>query len=742
MTKKDQKSLGVLTSGGDSQGMNAAVRAVVRAALHYGVDVYAIYEGYQGMIAGGEYIRKMDWGSVSGIIQQGGTAIGSARSAEFRTREGRLKAAKNLVERGMNRLVVIGGDGSLTGANLFREEWPGLLTELVEKREISQKQANAYPQLIMVGLVGSIDNDMFGTDMTIGADTALNRIVEAVDAITSTAASHQRTFVVEVMGRHCGYLAMMSAIATGANWMFIPEHPPEADDWEEVMCRVLQAGRNAGRRHSIVFVAEGAIDRHGNPISSEYVQQVLKERLGEDTRVTILGHVQRGGAPSAFDRCQSTILGYAAVREMMTATVEDTPRLIGIKHHDVVREPLMDNVVKTHQVAKVIEAKDYDQALALRGGSFTESFNIYHTIMQAHPRAPKRRQQQLRLLVLHAGGPAPGMNTAARVAIRLGMDKGHKMLAAQNGFAGLAAGDVTPMEWMSVHGWVSRGGAELGTSRQVPRKRDFYRIAEQLKAHKIDGLLMIGGWAGYEAANRLYKRRDDLPPLNIPMVCLPASINNNLPGTEVSIGADTALNSIITDVDKIKQSAVATRRCFVVEVMGHDSGYLALMSGLATGAERVYLPEEGISLKDLQSDVSKLIDDFKQGNRLGLIIYSENADKFYSTDFICSLFEKEGLGVFDVRQVILGHVQQGGNPSPFDRILATRLAARCIDFLIAEAEAGKRDPTAVLMGVLGGQVHFTNLARFPDLIEADYQRPKDQPWLRIRPIARAMAKLG
>ena len=222
--------IGVLTSGGDAPGMNAAVRAVVRTALDRGAEVYAIYEGYQGMVEGGDRIRKMTWGSVGGILHQGGTVIGSARCAEFRTREGRRQAARNLLEREIDRLIVIGGDGSLTGANIFRQEWPELLAELVERDEILHEVADRHPNLVIVGLVGSIDNDMYGTDMTIGADTALHRITEAVDAIQSTAASHQRSFVVEVMGRGCGYLALMSGISTGADWVLIPENPPNVEN--------------------------------------------------------------------------------------------------------------------------------------------------------------------------------------------------------------------------------------------------------------------------------------------------------------------------------------------------------------------------------------------------------------------------------------------------------------------------------------------------------------------------------
>ncbi|MGC9333823.1 MAG: 6-phosphofructokinase, partial [Anaerolineae bacterium] len=514
MLTEHKQSIGVLTSGGDAPGMNAAVRAVVRTALSHGIDAYAIYEGYQGMVSGGDYIVKMTWDAVGGILHQGGTVIGSARCSEFLTREGRRQAAQNLVAHGIDRLVVIGGDGSLTGANVFRQEWPALLEELVEAGQITQDQADAHATLTIVGLVGSIDNDMFGTDMTIGGDTALHRITEAVDAITSTAASHQRTFVVEVMGRHCGYLALMSALATGANWVLIPESPPDVDDWEEEMCRTLRAGRERGRRHSIVVVAEGAQDRKGNPITSEYVKKVLEERLGVEARITILGHVQRGGSPSSFDRYMSTILGHAAVEGIVSGQAGEEPVLVGIRQHDVIYSPLMEAVQQTHQVAELIADHDYDGAMAMRGGSFADSLRILHTVLRAQPHDPEPGQKQLRLAVLHSGGPAPGMNTAVRAAVRLGIDKGHTMLAVYNGIPGLVTGDIQELNWMSVSGWVSRGGAELGTNRRGPSGSDFYAIARQLEAHQIDGLLIIGGWDGYQAAYDLHSRRGEFPTFN------------------------------------------------------------------------------------------------------------------------------------------------------------------------------------------------------------------------------------
>ncbi|HJR81987.1 MAG TPA: 6-phosphofructokinase [Anaerolineales bacterium] len=732
--------IAVLTSGGDAPGMNAAVRAVVRTALDRGVDIYAIYEGYQGMVDGSDYIRKMDWDSVGGILQLGGTVIGSARCDDFRRQDGRRRAALNLIRAGIDRLIVIGGDGSLTGANTFRQEWPGLISELAEAGEISADEAAAHPNLSIVGLVGSIDNDFSGTDITIGADTALHRITAAVDAITSTAASHQRTFVVKVMGRNCGYLALMGALACGADWVLIPESPPDVENWQDVLAERLKAGRAAGRRDSIVILAEGARDRDGNYIGSGDVQRALEERLQEEVRVTVLGHVQRGGKPSAFDRNLSTLMGYEAVDTILTASPQDEPVVIGIRNNRMTCLPLMESVRRTHAVAEAIQAKDYERAISLRSSSFKDAFKTFKTMVRALPHPLEPGKKRFRIGVLNAGAPAPGMNTAARAAIRLGLDRGHIMLGIHNGFEGLIHGEVEEMDWMSVGGWVSRGGSVLGTTRYVPKSRDLHAIARVMEDHHIDALFMAGGWSAYEGAYHMLGNRPNFPSFNIPMVCLPASINNNLPGSEFSIGVDTALNSIVDAVDKIKQSAVATRRCFVVEVMGHYCGYLALMGGIATGAERVYLHEEGIKLRDLQMDVEKLLRGFRSGKRLGLVIRNEHANPVYTTEFIRALFEEEGKDVFDVRPAILGHLQQGGDPSPFDRIQATRLASMCLGYLLEQCEKGSEE--SAFIGIENGQLQFHDLRDFDRMIDAEYQRPNEQWWLELRDIARLLAKPG
>ena len=338
-----------------------------RFGIYLGCKVYFIREGYQGMVDGGDCIVEADWAAVSGnelsvlmlsnlrlllegIIHRGGTVIGSARCLDFRERPGRLQAAKNLIDRGITNLVVIGGDGSLTGANRFRQEWASLVEELTDTQKITKEQSETCSHLNIVGMVGSIDNDFCGTDMTIGTDSALHRIIEAVDAIKPTALSHQRTFIMEVMGRHCGYLALVAGIVSEADWVFVPEWPPE-DEWKEKLCKKLEIERDAGQRLNIIIVSEGAIDRQGNPITADMVKKVVVDRLNQDTRVTVLGHVQRGGAPSAFDRILGCRMGAEAVLALMDATPSTPAAVVSLDGNAAIRVPLMDCVQKT-QVRK------------------------------------------------------------------------------------------------------------------------------------------------------------------------------------------------------------------------------------------------------------------------------------------------------------------------------------------------------------------------------------------------------
>lgn len=734
--------IGIMTSGGDAQGMNAAVRAVVRSAISANAEVYAIYEGYQGMIEADEMhtadglggIRRFGWEDVGNILHRGGTTIGTFRSKDFRERAGRLRAARNLVLRGIDRLVVIGGDGSLSGLDMFRAEWGDLLAELVTRGEITAEQAAAHPTLMIAGLVGSIDNDLVGSDMTIGADSALHRIIDAIDALASTAASHQRSFVVEVMGRHCGYLALMSAIAGGCDYVLIPEDPP-APGWEDRMCAELRRGRAAGRRESIVVVAEGAQDTEGNPITSDYVCHVIEEKLHEDARVTILGHVQRGGSPSAYDRWASTWLGYEAVQEVLRATPETPGHVMAFRGNRVVPIDLVQAVQDTREVPRLIERKDFAGAMRLRGGSFTQMDAIFHEL--AEPTRVDAGEGARRIAILHAGGLAPGMNAAARAAVRLGISRGHTMLGVRDGFVGLRDGMIEELDWSDVEGWTAEGGANLGTRRQLPTIDSLYSISRAMEDHQVEGLLVIGGYNAYLGADVLRQEQERYPAFRVPIVCVPASIDNNLPGSELAIGTDSALNTIVWAIDRLKLSGSASTRAFVVETMGRYCGYLAMLGGMATGAERIYLNETGITLPELTRDVEWLRESFRNGRKLFLAVRNERASEHYTTDFLANLLDEESQGRYDVRAESLGHIQQGSIPSPFDRLHATRLVSDALYLLDEQFAEGTWD--AQYLGMVGSRIEHAPLSHMMEVIDKTHRRPRKQWWMDLRPVLQAVS---
>ncbi|XP_022323820.2 ATP-dependent 6-phosphofructokinase-like isoform X1 [Crassostrea virginica] len=757
------RAIGVFTSGGDSQGMNASVRAVVRMGSYLGCKVYYIKEGYQGMVDGGDNIEEATWSSSSGILQRGGTVIGSARCQEFRERAGRLKAAENLVNYNITNLVVIGGDGSLTGANLFRQEWQSLLDELLKNGRISQEQRGYCSHLNIVGLVGSIDNDFCGTDMTIGADSALHRIVEAVDCIATTASSHQRCFVMEVMGRHCGYLALVGALATEADWVFIPEWPPE-EGWEDTLCKKLAAERSMGQRLNIILVAEGAIDRKGNAITADMVKKVVTEKLKYDTRVTVLGHVQRGGKPTAFDRILGSRMGAEAVLALMDANPNTPACVCSLDGNQTVRVPLMECVKRTQAVQKAMNEKNFEEAVRLRGKSFQNNLQTYRTLTKLRP--PKDKcdisgtncSTKIKLGVMSIGAPACGSNAAVRSFVRVALTKGYEVLGLHDSFDGLLYGNETglidpvkPMSWTDVQSWSGRGGSLLGTKKCVASKYGLDKIAENLKKYEISGLLIIGGFEAYHSALEMTEARKKFEAFCIPIIVIPCTISNNVPGTDFSLGADTALNEIADICDRIKQSATGTkRRVFVVETMGGYCGYLATMSGLAGGADAAYIFEEEVNITMLRDDVFHLKDKIvNMGVQRGLILRNENANANYTTDFIEHLFSEEGKGVFTCRKNVLGHMQQGGMPSPFDRNFGTKMAARALlymaDLIQQSVEANGKvyrdEPTsAVLLGMQRRHLAFTPVEKLKDTTDFKHRIPMDQWWLKLRPLLRILTK--
>jgi len=731
MTSLDSSisTLAVMTSGGDAPGMNAALRAVVRRAISQGLQVYGIHRGWLGAVEGGDAIEELRWESVGGILQRGGTILGTARCHKFRTRAGRLRAAVHLYQRGIDALVVIGGDGSLTGATILQEEWSSLLAEAEAQGQITIP-AGVTPKLAIVGLPGSIDNDIYGSDMSIGADTALHRIVTAADQLTSTAAAHQRTFVMEVMGRNCGYLALAGALATNSQWVIIPEEELDVH-WHQRMVASLKKGRKADRQHALVIMAEGARHPDGLPLHSNTLKDIIAAKMG-DTRLTVLGHVQRGGSPSAFDRILATRLGAAAVDYLIQEGLDALPVMMGLRRNRVEATPLEEVITKSRQVGQLLDAGDYQGALKLRGGSFRSQLEIFRMLIATEP---KINHPKGNLLIVTSGHDAPGMNPIVRVATRMAIARGFKVLAAEYGLEGLLAGKIRNLGWMDVSGWMARGGSELGTGYYLLKEEDLPTLSDVLRQHDVSAMILIGGSSVYKSAHLIASHLHDYPDLAIPTVVTPASINNNLPGTELAVGADTALNNIISAVDKIKDNAGANRRLFIVQVMGHHSGYLAVTSGMASGAEDVFIPEEGISLDHIIQQVKKLRESFARGRRLSVIILGEGASQTYDINMIQRIMEEEGGDDFDVRSIILGHLQRGGAPTPFDRILAARLATEAVDIL--SQPSSSQNPFYTI-GLQGNEIVSQPLAEAMAELDWPWERPKEQWFMPLISLVREM----
>jgi 6-phosphofructokinase 1 len=309
------KKIAVLTSGGDSPGMNACIRAVVRTAVYHGIEAFGIKRGYNGMINGD--IFPMTSFSVSNIVQRGGTILKSARSKEFMTKEGRQKAHDNLKLLGIDGLVVIGGNGTFTGAKIFHSEFG----------------------IPVVGAPGTIDNDLYGTDMTIGFDTAVNTALDAIDKVRDTADSHDRIFFIEVMGRDSGYIAIESGIGGGAELIMVPETLTTIND----VINTLKEGWNKSKTSSIIVVAEG--DDAGN--ATEVAAKVKEDLPGADIKVTILGHVQRGGAPTSQDRILASRLGIGAVEGLLKG---ESNVMAGIVNNQLVYTPFEDTITKSKPI--------------------------------------------------------------------------------------------------------------------------------------------------------------------------------------------------------------------------------------------------------------------------------------------------------------------------------------------------------------------------------------------------------
>ncbi|NWR94520.1 PFKAM protein, partial [Furnarius figulus] len=356
--------------------------------------------------------------------------------------------------------------------------------------------------------------------------------------------------------------------------------------------------------------------------------------------------------------------------------------------------------------------------------------------------------------VLNVGAPAAGMNAAVRSTVRIGLIHGHRMLAVHDGFEGLAFGMVRSLGKkgaQSVECGPGKGQSrswEFHLPRTLPKKY-FEEISTTISKFGIHGLIIIGGFEAFTGSLELMEGRTKYEELCIPVCVIPATVSNNVPGSDFSIGADTALNTITTTCDLIKQSAAGTkRRVFIIETMGGFCGYLATMAGLAAGADAAYIYEEHFNIRDLQVNVEHLTEKMKTTVKRGLVLRNERCNENYTTDFIYNLYLEEGKGVFDCRKNVLGHMQQGGSPTPFDRNFGTKMGAKAVAWITGKIKECSRHgrifantaDSACLLGMRKRSLVFQPIASLKEETDFEHRIPKEQWWLKLRPILKILAK--
>lgn len=352
------------------------------------------------------------------------------------------------------------------------------------------------------------------------------------------------------------------------------------------------------------------------------------------------------------------------------------------------------------------------------------------------------------MAILNVGAPAAGMNAAVRSAVRVGLAEGHKVYTVNDGFEGLAKGAVTEANWHDVGGWTGQGGSLLGTKRILPNSC-MEDIVENISKYDIHSLLVVGGFEAYEGVLQLAEARGHYDELCIPMCVIPATISNNVPGTDFSLGADTAVNAAMESCDKIKQSASGTkRRVFVVETMGGYCGYLASTTGIAVGADAAYIFEEPFNIHDLKTNVEHLTEKMKNDIQRGLVLRNEKSNKHYTTEFIHNLYSAEGKGIFDCRMNVLGHLQQGGAPTPFDRNYGTKLGVKAVLWITEKMSETYRQgrvfanspDTACVIGMTRKVLSFSPVTELKSQTDFEHRMPKEQWWLNLRMMLKMLAK--
>lgn len=636
--KRTIRRIGVLTSGGDAPGMNAAIRAVVRTAIADGMEVVGIRRGFSGLID--EDMVELDAGSVADIIQRGGTFLYTARCPEMLTSEGQDAAAESCRKHGIEALVVIGGDGSFRGCQSLME------------RGIN-----------VVGIPGTIDLDIACTEYTIGFDTAVNTAMEEIDRIRDTSTSQERCSIIEVMGRHAGYIALWCGIANGAEAVLTTEL---YDFEEQKLINDIQTKRRSGRKHYIIVNAEGIGDSEGMAKRIQYA-------TGMPTTATILGYLQRGGSPTCKDRVFASAMGAKAVDIIYNG---GSSRVVAYKNgafvdFDMAEALAMKKTLDPFLVGMLSKlTRKGGSKVMKKEGILPQEADESNAGKEACGLTPGEDGKRT-IGVLTSGTDSPGMNAAIRAVVRTAIGYDIKVIGFRRGFAGLIEKDYIEMTNKTMSETVQLGGTLLLASdcEAFFTEEGQQKALDTIKEHDIDALVVIGGTGTMRGALDLAKR-------GVNVIGVPATADLDVACTEYTIGFDTAINTAMEAIDKVRDTSQSHERCSVIEVAGKHSGHNALWCGIATGAEEILTPE--YYDHNEQRIISNILSKKKLGKRLHLIIDSESVGK--SGSLAKNIDFATGL---EARATVLGILQYGGRPSCMDRVFASAMGGKAVEALNA-----------------------------------------------------------
>ncbi|XP_055895556.1 ATP-dependent 6-phosphofructokinase-like isoform X2 [Biomphalaria glabrata] len=666
--------IGIVTAGDDAQGMNSAISAVVKMAYYLGSTVFYIKNGFRGMVEGDDNYVMATWYSTMNIVGKGGTTIKTFKCPEFADRSARLKAAKNLVEHGILKIIAIGGDGTLKGIWALYNDWLSLLRELDDRDMVNRTLLQSSRRLRVVGIVSSIVNDVCGTDMSIGANSATQRILETLDAIMTNASSSQTAFIVEVMGKTSGYLTLASGVACDASMIFLPEWPPQGD-WKEELCNKVRDDLLIRQQGLMIIKSEGATDVQGQPITAEEISKVLREKLKIISQITVLGHFQ------------CLLSSYVLLHSMRSSPVSSMAILAGIR----------------------------------------------------------------RVGIIQVGMDTLGQCIVCKAFVGYCQSRGYAVIGIKDGFEGLLRRQFISLSWDIVKNWTSENDC-LGSGKQAAEHYQLDSLDAAVNELNICGLILLGSFSAYESLCTLYEARLQYKNLGIPMCMVPTGILNNVPGSDITVGCDSALNEYVTYCDKMTRVAHASKNyVYVIETMCENAGYLTTLAAVCSEADAAYISLEPFTLNDLLKDADHVKRKIQQsGCRSALILIGTNSSEFYNTDFVRQLFAEEGKGVFSCKKGVMGHVQLGGHISVWDRQNAIIHGFRAGEWLLNYVDNVPVSPEGILydpgpnakvvLSVSKRNIKFKTIARL--ICETDFgtQNPTFNWWMKLRPLLRVMAQ--